>query len=154
MINKKLVGDIINELIADKNLFVVDITVSATNIITILIDSMEGVNLETCIILTKEFEAKLDREVEDYELQVASAGIGQPFLVPQQYEKNLGNDVEVLSNDGKKYKGILKELTEDGFVIEYEEKEKVEGKKKKVIVEKQMNFKIEGIKYIKDIVSF
>jgi len=154
MINKKLVGEIINELIADKNLFIVDITVSATNIITILIDSMEGVNLETCIILTKEFESKLDREIEDYELQVASAGIGQPFLVSQQYEKNLGNEVEVLSNDGKKYKGILKELIEGGFVIEYEEKEKIEGKKKKVIVEKQMNFKIEGIKYIKDIVSF
>lgn len=154
MIDKKLVKEIIDELIADKDLFVVDVNVSATNAITILIDSMKGVNLETCIILTKEFEAKLDREIEDYELQIASAGIGQPFLIHQQYEKNLGREVEVLSCDGKKYKGTLKELIEGGFVIEYEEKEKIEGKKKKVLVQKLKNFKIEEIKYIKDIVSF
>lgn len=154
MIKKEVVEDIINELIADTNLFLVEIKVSATNVISILIDCMDGVNLEKCIILTKAFEGKLDREIEDYELSIASAGIGQAFQVHQQYVKNLGNDVEILTVDGKKYKGTLTELTEDGFIIVYEEKEKLEGKKKKVIVEKQETFKNEEIKYIKDIISF
>lgn len=154
MIDKSLVRDITKELIADKDLFIVDITVSATNSISILIDSKQGVNLETCIILTKEFETKLDREIEDYELQVASAGIGQPFLVHEQYEKNIGNEVEILSNEGKKFFGTLIHVNENEFVIQYEEKEKEEGKKKKVLVEKQKTFTKEEIKYIKDIVSF
>lgn len=154
MIKKGVVEDIINELIADTDLFLVEINVSATNVISILIDCMDGVNLKKCIILTKAFEEKLDREIEDYELSIASAGIGQAFQVHQQYVKNIGNEVEILTINGEKFKGTLTELTEDGFLIEYEEKEKLEGKKKKVIVEKQKTFKNEEIKYIKDIISF
>lgn len=154
MINKSIVENIIKELILDTDLFLVEVKVSSDNSISILIDSMGGVNLEKCIHLTKAFEAKLDREVEDYELQIASAGIGQAFQVHQQYEKNLGNDVEILCTNGEKFKGILSELTEDGFVLEYEEKEKLEGQKKKVVVAKEKTFKNEEIKYIKDIISF
>jgi ribosome maturation factor RimP len=154
MINKSIVEDLIKELIADTNLFIVEIKVSSDNSISVLIDSMDGVNLEKCILLTKAFEGKLDREIEDYELQVASAGIGQAFQVHQQYEKNIGNEVEILTTEGKKFKGTLTELTEDGFMIEYEEMEKLEGKKKKVAVGKQQTFKKDEIKYIKDIISF
>ena len=154
MINKNIVRDIIQELIANTELYIVDITVSSNNSISVLIDSMEGVNLEKCILLTKAFEGKLDREIEDYELQISSAGIGHPFVVSQQYEKNLGNEVEILTTNGIKYKRKLIELIEDGFIIEFEEKEKIEGKKKKVLVTKQKTFNHEEIKYIKDIISF
>lgn len=154
MINKNIVEDIIKELIVDTDLYIVDITVSSNNSISVLIDSIDGVNLEKCIVLTKNFEGKLDREIEDYELQISSAGIGHPFIVPQQYEKNLGNQVEVLSSEGIKLSGKLIELTENGFIIEFDEKEKIEGKKKKVIVTKQKTFNHEEVKYIKDIISF
>lgn len=154
MIENETVESIVKDLIADTELFIVSIKITKNNCITVLIDSMKGVNLETCIILTKQFTQKLDREIEDYELQFASAGIGQDFLVRKQFEKNVGNQVEVLDSDGKKYRGELKELFEDGFSIEFEEKEKVEGHKRKVLVTKVVNFKNEKIKYIKDIVCF
>jgi ribosome maturation factor RimP len=154
MIEQKHIQNIVEDIIKDSDLFIIDISVSPSNIIIVIIDSMKGVAIDKCISISKEIESKLDRDVEDFELKVSSAGIGQPFTVIQQYHKNIGNDVEVLCAEGKKHKGILTKVTDDGFEIEYEVKEKVEGKKKKVLVKKTDFFTFDSIKYIKDIISF
>ncbi len=154
MIEKKHIQNIVTDIIKDSELFIVDINVSPSNIIIVVVDSMKGVSIDKCISISKEIESKLDRDVEDFELKVSSAGIGQPFTVIQQYHKNIGNDVEVLCAEGNKYKGKLTRVTDEGFEIEYETKEKVEGKKKKELVKKTDFFNFDSIKYIKDIISF
>jgi len=154
MIVQKHIQNIVEDIIKDSDLFIVDISVSCSNIIIVIIDSMKGVSIDKCISISKELESKLDRDEEDFELKVSSAGIGQPFTVIQQYHKNIGNDVEVVCAEGKKHKGKLTKVTDEGFEIEYEVNEKVEGKKKKIIVIKTDFFNFDSIKYIKDIISF
>ncbi len=154
MIDKKIVLEIVEKEIADTDLFVVEVTVSTNNAISVMIDSMDGVPISTCIELSRAIEKNFDRDVEDFELQVASAGIGQPFQVIQQYHKNIGKEVEVLTTEGVKYKGNLITVGENEIEIEVEEKVKVEGKKKKQIVVNTLNFAFDQIKSTKDIITF
>lgn len=154
MIDKKIVKEVVEKEIADTNLFLVDISVSTSNAISVMIDSMEGVPINTCIELSRAIEKHFDREVEDFELQVASAGIGQPFQVIQQYHKNVGRDVEVLTTEGVKQTGKLITVGENEIEIEVEEKVKVEGKKKKQIVVNTYTFTFDQIKSTKDIITF
>jgi len=119
-----------------------------------MIDSMVGVPISTCIELSRAIEKNFDREIEDFELQVASAGIGQPFQVIQQYHKNIEKEVEVLTKEGIKLKGKLLTVGENAIKIEVEEKIKVEGKKKKQIVQKIHSFTFDQIKSTKDIITF
>ncbi|NOU61614.1 ribosome assembly cofactor RimP [Marinifilum caeruleilacunae] len=154
MIDKKIVLEIVEKEIADSNLFIVDVSVSASNAISVMIDSMEGVPISTCIELSRAIEKNFDRDAEDFELQVASAGIGQPFQVIQQYQKNIGKDVEVLTTDGMKHKGKLITVGENEIEIEVEEKVKVEGKKKKQVVVNAYSFAFDQIKSTKDIITF
>jgi ribosome maturation factor RimP len=92
----------------------------------------------------------------DYELEVGSAGIGQPFKVVQQYRNHIGKEVEVLALDGKKLRGILKEVSDDGqsFVVTVKEKQKQEGKKRPVIVEVDKAFNVNEVKYTKYLLTF
>ncbi len=154
MIEKKQIIDIVNSEIATTDLFLVEVNVSATNSITVMIDSMQGVPISTCIDLSRAIEKHFDRDVEDFELSVMSAGIGQPFIVIEQYYKNIGRQVEVLTCEGKKYTGKLLEVKEAEIILEIEEKVKVEGKKKKQTVLNTYNFAFDTIKYTKDIITF
>ena len=144
----------IKNLFQEQNLFLVDLTVSPENKIEVFIDSLKGVNVGTCRTVCKELEALLDRESEDFDLTVSSAGIGYPFKVPQQYEKNLNNLVEVRLQNGNKLQGKLKAYSEKGIVLECEEKQSVEGKKKKETVRVEKNIDFIEIKEVKDIVIF
>ena len=85
----------------------VDVTVSTSNHIVVEIDTQNGVNIDFCAELSRHIESQLDREVEDYELEVGSAGLTAPFKVIEQYHKNKGNEVDVLTKEGKKITGIL-----------------------------------------------
>ncbi len=154
MIEKKQIIDIVENEIADTDLFLVEVNVSATNSITVMIDSMEGVPIKTCVDLSRNIEKHFDRDVEDFELSVMSAGIGQPFLVMEQYHKNINREVEVLTCEGKKYTGKLIEIRESDIVLEIEEKVKVEGHKKKQLVLNTYSFAFDEIKYTKDIITF
>ena len=89
MINAAVVEGIIKDKLASENKYIVDLVVSPGNLISIEIDSLEGIQISDCVEVSKLIDANLDREVEDYELQVSSAGIGQPFKVKQQYHKNI-----------------------------------------------------------------
>ena len=154
MISKDKVRVIVEEWLADKEFFLVDVSVSADNCISVEIDHAEGVWIEDCVLLSKHVEANLDRDVEDYELEVGSAGIGQPFKVLQQYINHIGKEVEVLAKDGKKYRGVLARAEESDFSVTVQVKEKPEGAKRPVLVDKEYAWKYDEIKYTKYLINF
>ena len=154
MIDKQQVIDLTNEWLADKEYFLVDVVISKDDKITVEIDHAEGVWIEDCADLSRHIESSLSRETEDYELEVGSAGLGQPFKVLQQYQNHLGLEVEVLTKDGRKLKGILKEANENSFTLTISKKEKPEGAKRPVLVEEDLQFTYDSIKYTKYIINF
>jgi Uncharacterized protein conserved in bacteria len=117
MIDKNVVSRIVGEWLEGKDYFLVDVNVSSDDKIVVEIDHAEGVWIDDCVELSRYIESKLDREQEDYELEVGSAGIGQPFKVLEQYLIHVDKEVEVMTNDGKKLEGILKSADENGFTI-------------------------------------
>ena len=118
------------------------------------IDHADGVWIEDCVELSRHIEEHLDREKEDFELEVGSAGLGQPFKVVQQYLNYIGKEVEVLDADGKKTKGILKSVDGNDFTVTTQQKMKLEGKKRPELVDVDMNFQMDKVKYTKYIISF
>lgn len=154
MIDSKSVIEIAERHLADSDMFVVECKVSPMGDIELLIDSDTAVRLEDCAALNRAIEAELDREVEDYSLMVASAGIGSELKQLRQYKKILGSSVEVLLKDGVKVLAKLNDATEDGIQISYEEKQLIEGKKRKQTVEVTRDFKWEEIKYVKEYLDF
>jgi ribosome maturation factor RimP len=137
-----------------EGLFLVDVSVSKSNVISVFIDSMDGVNIDQCVALSRHIESNLDREAEDFELQVSSAGLGQPFKVVQQYHKHVGKKVEVVDKDGQKAAGILDKVTESGIILIASKKVQAEGSKKKLLVEEEEYFSFDNIKIAKAIISF
>jgi len=154
MIEKNKIEEIILNEIENTELYLVELKVSKANCISVLIDSLKGVQIATCIGLSKAIEKHFDREVEDFELEVASAGIGQTFLVIQQYHKNINRNVEVLTSEGKKILGVLKEVNDEGISLEIEEIVKIEGKKKKQKQISILELNFDQIKTTKDIITF
>ncbi len=154
MIDSKSVIEIAERHLADSDMFVVECKVSPMGDIELLIDSDTAVKLEDCAALNRAIEAELDREVEDYSLMVASAGIGSELKQLRQYKKILGSSVEVLLKDGVKVLAKLNDANESGIQISYEEKQLVEGKKRKVTVEVTKDFAWEEIKYVKEYLDF
>lgn len=154
MIDKNKVKDLVAEWLSDKEYFLVDLNVDNQNKITVEIDHKDGVWIEDCCTLSKYIEEHIDREIEDYELEVGSAGIGQPFKVLQQYINSIGYDVELMTAEGKKLEGYLKEADENGFVVVVSEKQKLEGKKRPQMVEVEKPFKYEEVKWVKSIIDF
>ena len=107
MIEKSIVRGLVEEWLEGRDYFLVDVTVSADDRIVVEIDHAEGVWIEDCVELSRFIESRLSREEEDYELEVGSAGIGQPFKVLQQYVNHVGSEVDVLTADGRKLHGVL-----------------------------------------------
>ena len=153
MIDKNLVKGLVNEWLEDNEYFLVDITVSADNKIVVEIDHKDGVWIEDCAELSKYIEEHLDRDKEDFELEVGSAGIGQPFKVVQQYLNHIGDEVEVLV-ENKKIKGVLKSVGENSFTVTVVEKQKLEGQKKAQMVEVDKTFNMDEVKYTKYLINF
>jgi len=157
MISKKEVEALINERIAelDNGLFVVELSISAANVITVELDKHEGsVAVTDCMSVSRNVEHNLDREVQDFEITVSSAGLDKPFRVLAQYQKNIGREVKVKLNDGSKIEGTLIEVTDNYFVIENSRKEKIEGKKKKEVIVEQHQLMFDDVKETKIIISF
>ena len=154
MIDAKSVIEIAERHMADGDMFVVECKVSPMGDIELLIDSDTAVKLEDCAALNRAIESELDREVEDYSLMVASAGIGSELKQLRQYRKILGSSVEVLLKDGVKVLAKLNDANEEGIQISYEEKQIVEGKKRKQTVEVTKEFAWGEIKYVKEYLDF
>ncbi|WP_308777170.1 ribosome assembly cofactor RimP [uncultured Bacteroides sp.] len=154
MIDKNVVTRIVDEWLEGKDYFLVDVTVSPDDKIIVEIDHAEGVWIDDCVELSRYIESKLNREEEDYELEVGSAGIGQPFKVLKQYMIHLGKDVEVLDNNGKKWTGVLADVNDENFTVTVEVKIKPEGAKRPKLVEQNVTFTYDEIKYTKYLISF
>ena len=154
MIEKKTVCQIVDEWLAGKDYFLVEVTISPDDKILVEIDHKEGVWIEDSVELSRYIESKLNREDEDYELEVGSAGIGQPFKELQQNNSNNGKEVEVLAKDGRKLSGVLKEADEQHFVVTIQKKVKEEGAKRPKLVDEDLTFTYEEIKYTKYLISF
>lgn len=154
MIDKNKVKAVVEEWLADKDYFLVDVQISPDDRIVVEIDHADGVWIEDCVELSKYIEERLSRDEEDYELEVGSAGLGQPFKVPQQYVNFIGKDVEVLDADGKKIRGVLKSVDGNDFTVTTQEKVKVEGKKRPQLQDTDHLFQMDKVKYCKYLIGF
>ena len=154
MIDRNVVSGIVNEWLEDKEYFLVDVCVNPNDKIVVEIDHAEGVWIDDCVELSRFIESKLDREEEDYELEVGSAGIGQPFKVLQQYLVHIGKEVEVLTKDGKKLEGVLKDANEENMTVTVQKKVKPEGAKRPKLVKEDITYTYNDIKYTKYLISF
>lgn len=154
MIEKDTIYRVVEEWLKDKKYFIVDINVNDDDKIVVEIDHRDGVWIEDCAELSRFIEAHLDREKEDYELEVGSAGIGQPFKVLQQYLIHINDRVEVMKADGKKMTGTLKSADEKAFVVTVQRKLKKEGEKRPKMVAVDETFGYDEIKYTKYLISF
>lgn len=154
MIESKRVIEIAERHLEGSDMFVVECKVTPMGEIELLVDSDTAVKLEDCAALNRAIEAELDREVEDYSLMVASAGIGSELKLLRQYRKIIGSSVEVLLKDGMKILAKLCRADEQGIELSYEEKQAVEGKKRKVTVEVTKSYEWEEVKYVKEYLDF
>ena len=134
-------------------MFLVTLKVSKDNIIDVALDSDEDITIDDCVAVNDAVLAAFDRDDEDYELTVGSYGITSPFLLPRQYRKNVGYEVEVLTADGRKLKGVLEDADDEGFTLVTEVKKRLEGKKRPEMVEEQERFSYSDIKQTKNIIK-
>jgi ribosome maturation factor RimP len=155
MIEKNTIVTAVEEWLTKGDYYLVDVEMTADDRIIIEIDHADGVWIEDCADLSRFLQEKFGEDLGDYELEVGSAGIGQPFKVLQQYKNHIGKEVEVLQKDGQKVQGILKEVNnDDTFVVTAQEKQRQEGKKRPVLVEVDKTFAIADIKYCKYLLNF
>ena len=134
--------------------FLVDINIGADDKIVIEIDHADGVWIEDCAELSRFLQERQGEELGDYELEVGSAGLGQPFKVAQQYINHIGDTIEVLQQDGKKVQGTLKAVDGHTFTVTVQEKQKQEGKKRPVLVDVDKTFSMDEVKYAKYLIAF
>ena len=156
MIDKDIVKTIVETYLAknEKNLFLIDITVSNDNRILVEIDSDNVVSIEDCMRLSREIEAHFDRDVEDFELEVGSSGITSPFKNIRQYRKNIGNEIELLLREGRKIIGVLDNVSDEAITLSVEKMVKPEGAKRKVKVREQETYSFDKIKSAKYLIRF
>ena len=154
MIEVGVVKALVEEWLSGKDYFLTDLTISADDRIVVEIDHKDGVWNEDCVELSRFIESGLDREREDFELEVGSAGIGQPFKVLRQYQIHQGDRVEVLKADGKKLGGVLGEADEEGFTLTVAEKVRLEGKKRPELVDRDYRLTFSEVKHTKYLIDF
>lgn len=133
MIDKNELQAFIEGQLNDTEYFLTDLKITPSNEITVEIDSLTPGDIEECVRLTHAIEDAFDRDVEDYELEVGTAGLTSPLKVRRQYDKYVGRDLEILTSDGRKLHGLLQSVSDDGIVLSMEQKVKKEGVKKPVI---------------------
>jgi ribosome maturation factor RimP len=153
MIDKAIVQHLVEEKLENK-MFLVEITVNERNVINIFIDSYDGLTIDQCVAVSRHVEHSLDREEEDFELQVSSPGLSEKFKVKEQFFKYVGRLIEVVATNEEKLEGTILEANADGIVLETTTREIPEGHKKKQLVIKQHNFKYDEIKSAKAVISF
>ena len=142
------------EWLQGNDYFLVDISFAADDRIVIEIDHADGVWIEDCAELSRFLQERLGDELGEYELEVGSAGLGQPFKVAQQYVNHIGDTIEVLDLEGKKVQGTLKAVEGNSFTLTVQEKQKQEGKKRPVLVEVDKTYQMDGVKYAKYLLAF
>ncbi len=154
MILKEDIIALVESYLDATDYYLVDVKVTPNNRISVEVDSFQGVSIDYCVELNRHIESKLDRDTEDYELEVSSAGLTEPFKVRKQYEKNLGNEVEVFTRDNKKIVGTLAKIDDLNIYLDIEKQVKPEGAKRKITVTEETVVPLENIKTTKYIIRF
>ncbi len=154
MIDKNDIKACVGRLCEGTDIFLVDVTVSPDNRIVVEIDSPHSLDIDTCVRITRGIEQEFDRDVEDYELEVGSAGLTAPFKVRGQYEKNVGRKIEVLTTDGRKLKGVLASLADSGFVLRVSQKVKEPGRKRPVMTDTDIDIPFDSVKKANVLLEF
>ncbi len=153
MIDKTELEKVINESLEGTKMYLVTLQVSKDNVIEVALDSDEDITIDDCVVVNDAVLAAFDRDDEDYELTVGSYGITSPLLLPRQYRKNIGYEVEVLTADGRKLKGVIADADDEGFTLTTTVKRKLEGKKRPELVEEEERFNYSDIKQTKNIIK-
>lgn len=154
MIDKTALEKVVADALEGSDIFIVSTEVSADNRIVVEIERHSGnVTIDDCVKINNLVEANFDRDKEDYELEVGSAGLTSPFKVKAQYDKNCGNQVEVLTSDGRKLRGTLKCAGDTSFTLVVAKKVKPEGAKRPVMVEEELTLGYNEVKYTKNIID-
>ena len=154
MIDKNAVKQLVDTWLEGKDYFLTDLTISTDDRIVVEIDHKDGVWIEDCVALSRFIEDGLNRDEEDFELEVGSAGIGQPFKVHKQYEIHQGDTVEVLTAEGKELIGTLADVQPESFTVTVTEKVKEEGKKRPVMKERDVRLNFADVKWTKYYIDF
>ena len=154
MIDKQKVNELVEQWLEGKDYFLTDLTVTPDDCITVEIDHADGVWIEDCVQLSRFIEEHLNRDEEDYELEVGSAGLGQPFKVLRQWQNHVGKEVEIVTRDGRKIKGTLKAASADAVTLVTRQKVTPEGKKRPVLVEVDKEYSMDEVKSTKYVLNF
>ncbi len=157
MIDRKEIERLVEERIQelDNGLYVVEMTISSTNVIRIEIDKINGgVSVADCVSVSRNVEHNLDREKADFELHVSSAGLDKPFRHINQYIKNVGRTINVKTNDGRTIEGEIVKVADEKIILSTEEMQLLEGKKKKEKVEVIYEIMLTEIKEANIVISF
>ena len=136
------------------NIFLVDLKISNDKSIKIILDGDKEVNVKDCIDISRSMERALDRDQEDFSLEVASAGVGSPLKFPRQYHKNLGRKLEVISTEGLKFEGDLTHVKEDAIELQWKQRETKRIGKGKVTVTKKKTILFDEISQAKVMIKF
>lgn len=117
------------------SLFLIDFSISSDYKITVIIDGDNGVSLQDCVNVSRAIEHHLDREEQDFSLEVASAGATSPLKLARQYKKNIGRTLEVTTTDDQKIEAQLTEANEEEITVEWKSREpKKIGKGKETVI--------------------
>lgn len=154
MIDRNEVYAFVEKRIADTDLFLVDVTIGTDNRIVVEVASEQGVSIDSCVELTRSIESAFDRDVEDYELEVGSAGLTSPFKVARQYAINKGHKIEVLTVGGEKLHGVLADSNNEGFDLLLTQKVKKENAKRQVEETVTRHFLYADVKYTRCEIDF
>jgi len=154
VIKSDQINDIVSDFIGQSELFIVEVSVSPGNKILVLIDSMKGVSIGECTKLSRTIEQNLNRDLEDYELEVSSPGLSNPFKVVRQYVKNIGQEVEVILKTGQKLTGKLISVENETFYVETQKKVRLEGKKRPEMVKEQLCLTLNEVKTTRIVINF
>ena len=154
MINENKIKELVEQKIEGTETFLVDVKVSLANKISIYIDNDKGLAIKDCVQISRHVENSLNRDEEDFELEVSSPGLDEPLKVLRQYIKRVGKEIEVLLNDGKKMTGTLAEATNEGIIVEEKLKKKAEWKQPQQWITNKTNISYINIKEAKSVIKF
>ncbi len=154
MIDKEVLIKHTEDFLEGSDNYLVDVIVNSGNAISIEIDNDNGVNIGDCVELSRYIESKLNRDEEDFELNVGSVGLTSPFKTLRTYQKYIDSEVEVLTKKGAKLSGVLKSADEDKFTVTISKKVKQEGAKRKTEVSEDLQFSYDEVKYTKYLIRF
>lgn len=153
MIEAEQVERLAGESIKGTSLFLVDVQVQPDDKVVVEVDRMDGISVDDCVEVNQKLRSLLEDRGENFEVNVASPGLDEPFKVPDQYQKNLGSEVSVMTINGQRINGILDKVDGKGIQIRTLKKERVKGKKKKETVEREHRFSFDELKETKAVVG-